>query len=559
MTGREAGGTRMGGRRTPTDLGTPDVAAFACLWRFDLAEGALALTGDVRQLGLGVDGPGDDLLLELMTAVEPADRRLLDRRLRTPAPGAPILLHLHAPATRVRSLWRGAWDARGAVAHGVALAEPAEAGADGRDALTGLLDRAGFLRGLTARLDGGGAGRVVLADLARFSRLNEALGPERADLVLAALGGRLAKAFPRACRPARVGEDEFAVLLDPGPEDASVALRAALEAPLRVAGCDVHPCVAVGAVEFAAGDPAGASELLRRAGLALEAARGVHARSAAYEGELEGHGLSRLALESDCRVALARDEFEPFFQPVIELATGRVAGFEALVRWRHPRLGVLAPDDFLPLLGDAGLLGALGRRMVGAAATQLARWRAEGVRDVFVSVNLTAPDLERPGLAAEVAGVIAAAGLPPGALKLELTEGEVMRDPEAAAAVMHALRDAGAGLAVDDFGMGFSSLSYLTRLPVEVLKIDRYFVRAMGASREAGAVIRSVTALGRDLKLDIVAEGVETAAAATALREMGCRYGQGFGFAPPLPAREAEAFLASRSAAGPRPELRIVG
>ncbi len=534
----------MGGQEaTPADPPAAQPMSFACLWRFDPASGGLSLAGDVGQLGLGVEAPGDDLLPELMAAADPADLPQLDAQLRRPAAGAPVQLRLRG-SSGVRSIWRGAWDAAGLTACGVALAEPARTLAAPRDRLTGLLDRAGFLQALSERLDGRAGGRVAVADLARFSRLNEALGPERADLVLAALGGRLSKAFGPGCAPARVGEDEFAVLLDEGEEDASVVLRAAMERPLRVAGCDVHPVLAVGAVRYGGGD-ASAPELLRRAGLALEAARGVGGRSAAYDGRLEGHGLSRLALEADCRTALARDEFEPFFQPVVELATGRVAGFEALVRWRHPSLGLLAPDEFLPLLGDAGLLGALGRRMVGAAAAQLARWRRDVDAALFVSVNLTARDLERPGLAAEVAEVIAGAALPAGALKLELTEGEVMRDPDAAAAALHALREAGAGLAVDDFGMGFSSLSYLTRLPVEILKIDRYFVRAMGASAEAGAVIRSVIALGGDLKLDIVAEGVEGPAAADALRDLGCRYGQGFGFAPPLPVREADAFLAA--------------
>ena len=412
--------------------------------------------------------------------------------------------------------------------------------------VTGLLDRAAFLRRLDIELRRGRAVRLAVADLVRFRRLNEALGPEGGDRALALLGARAAAAGGLC---GRIGDDEFAVVLSLGEDDddAVTVLRAALEQPLKVDGCDIHPRFALGVAAAAAGERVRAPDLLRRAGLALQAGRDAgEGHAAAYHAMLEMGGPTRLALEADARAGLRRGEFEAWYQPVIRLADGGVAGFEVLARWRHPRRGLLPPDDFLPLLAEAGLTGELGGHMLREGAAALARWRAAGASGLFASVNVTSGELGRPTLAAEVASVFAEHGLAPGTLKLELTESEVMRDPEAAAAAMGALREAGAGLAIDDFGMGFSSLSYLARLPVSVLKIDRYFVHAMGASAPAEAIIRSVAALGAELKLDIVAEGVETPAQAAALQAIGCGFGQGYRFAPALPTAEADAFLAGR-------------
>jgi c-di-GMP-specific phosphodiesterase len=314
-----------------------------------------------------------------------------------------------------------------------------------------------------------------------------------------------------------------------------------------VAGFDIHPTLSIGAVTAAGGDEAPeATELLRRAELAVESARS-HGRggAAAYGRGLETDGLSRLALEGDLKGAMRRGELMPFYQPIVRLSSGALSGFEALVRWKHPRRGLLTPDNFLPLCEEMGLMPELGSMMMREAGQQLAVWRRRhrAAGELTVAVNLSTGELDRPDLVSEVTSIRAETGLPPGALKLEVTEGDVMRDPDRAAVVLGALRTAGAGLALDDFGTGFSALSYLTRLPFDTLKIDRYFVRTMSSNEGSAKIVKSVVTLGQDLNMEVIAEGVENAMMAQHLQSLGCDYGQGFGYAPALSAQEAEVYL----------------
>ena len=443
-------------------------------------------------------------------------------------------------------IWRGVWLEEGRRAAGVVAPETKFAASD-VDGLTGLLDRRSFIAQARERLQSPGVHELIVADLDRLRRLNEALGHERADLVLAALGSRLSASFPPDALLARIGEDEFAALapaaVSPGPE----RLRRALEQPLRIAGFDIHPTLSIGAVEAEGGDEApDAAELLRRAELAIESAKS-HGRggAAAYGRSLESDGLSRLALEGDLKGALGRGELQAFYQPIVRLSTGALSGFEALVRWRHPRRGLIMPDQFLPICEEMSLMSDLGAMMMREAARQLAVWRLKhkAAGELTVAVNLSTGELERPDLVSDVELIRRETGLPPGALKLEVTEGDVMRDPDRAAIVLQSLRDAGAALALDDFGTGFSSLSYLTRLPFDTLKIDRYFVRTMATNPGSAKIVSSVVKLGQDLSLEVVAEGVENAGMARQLLSLGCDYGQGFGYAPALSAQEAEVYL----------------
>lgn len=400
---------------------------------------------------------------------------------------------------------------------------------------------------------------MVVADLDRLRRLNEALGHERADLVLSALGSRLSAAFAEDCAPARIGEDEFAVLVRRGGSGASGSerLREALEQPLRLAGFDIYPTLSIGAVTAEGGpDAPDAAELLRRVELAVEQAKQAgRGGAAAYGRALESDSLSRLALEADLRNAFVRGEIEPFFQPIVNLNSGAVAGFEALARWRHPRRGLVPPDEFLTLAEEMGLMNELGLLMMTEAARQLAEWlhRHPDAGRLFCSVNLSVGEIERAHLVEDVARIIKEAGLPRGALKLEVTEGDIMRDTARAAEVLKALREAGASLALDDFGTGFSSLSYLAKLPFDTLKIDRYFVLTMDKDEGSAKIVKSVVNLGRDLALEVVAEGVENASLAQLLLDDGCHYGQGFGYAPALPAQEAEVYLNESLADGAAP------
>lgn len=521
-------------------LGAADVA----LWLWEPEKDRLHLTGASRALGLGPLAPECSSAAMRALALPP-DRALAEDVLRVQEPGTEISVRM-----RMRGggtcIWRGVWLEEGLRAAGVVAPESKFAASD-QDTLTGLLDRKSFVAHARERLQRSGQHELVVADLDRLRRLNEALGHERADLVLAALGSRLAAAFPPHALLARVGEDEFAVLTPVSRPSAAETLRQALEQPLRVAGFDIHPTLSIGAVEAVGGEDAPeAAELLRRAELAVEAAKsGGRGGAAAYGRSLESDGLSRLALESDLRGAMGRNEIVPFYQPIVRLSTGALSGFEALVRWRHPRRGLLTPDQFLPLCEEMGLMSEIGALMMRQAGNQLAVWRRDhrAAGELTVAVNLSTGEIDRPDLISDVLAIRRETGLPPGALKLEVTEGDVMRDPDRAALVLRNLREAGAALALDDFGTGFSSLSYLTRLPFDTLKIDRYFVRTMATNEGSAKIVSSVVKLGQDLALEVVAEGVENAQMARQLLSLGCDYGQGFGYAPALSPQEAEVYL----------------
>ncbi len=521
-------------------LGGADVA----LWIWEPEADRLRLNGAARALGLGPLAPECSSAAFRALAL-PQDRAQAEEVLKTRVPGSEVVARF-----RVRGgetcLWRGVWLEEGVRAAGVVAPETKFTASERCD-LTGLLDRRSFIARARERLGRDGIHELVVADLDRLRRLNEALGHERADLVLAALGSRLAAAFPADAVLGRIGEDEFAVLCEPNGYEPSEMLRAALEQPLRVAGFDIHPTLSIGAVSAEGGlDAPDAAELLRRAELAVEAASSAgRGGAAAYGRSMETDGLSRLALEADLRGAIGRGEITPYFQPVVRLSTGALSGFEALARWIHPRRGMLPPDEFLPLIEEMGLMSELGAHMMHAAAKQLATWRDAhpAMGALTVSVNLSTGEIDRPGLVADVAETLRINRLPRGALKLEVTESDIMRDPERAAVILKTLREAGAGLALDDFGTGFSSLSYLTRLPFDTLKIDRYFVRTMGGNAGSAKIVRSVVKLGQDLDLEVVAEGVENAEMAGALQALGCDYGQGFGYAPALSPQEAEVYL----------------
>jgi len=531
-------------------LGAADVA----LWSWDPTADRLRLTGAARRLGLSPLAP-ECSSAAVRALSMPQDRALVEEILRIQAPGAEI-----GARVRMRGgdacIWRGVWLEDGVRAAGVIVPETKFAASE-QDALTGLLDRRSFVSRAREQLQAAGDYTLVVADLDRLRRLNEALGHERADLVLAALGSRLAAAFPPQAMLARVGEDEFAVLAPASVPEPAEMMRRAMEQPLRVAGFDIFPTLSIGAVAAEGGaDAPDAAELLRRAELAVESAKSAgRGGAAAYGRSLETDGLSRLAMESDLRGAIGRGEIVPFFQPVVRLDTGAIAGFEALARWRHPRRGVLTPEEFLPLCEEMGLLVELGAHMMQAAAQQLAAWRGahRAAGEITVSVNLSTGEIHRDHLLEDVGALLADTGLPRGALKLEITESDIMRDPERAAVILRQLREAGAGLALDDFGTGFSSLSYLTRLPFDTLKIDRYFVRTMAANEGSDKIVRSVINLGRDLSLEVVAEGVENAQMARRLLEIGCHYGQGYGYAPALSAQEAEVYLNESYADGAAP------
>ncbi|MGA9657825.1 MAG: bifunctional diguanylate cyclase/phosphodiesterase [Asticcacaulis sp.] len=421
------------------------------------------------------------------------------------------------------------------------------------DSLTGLNNRQGFLKASREFLERPGDYDLVVGDLNRLRRLNEALGHERADLVLSILAQRLRDAFPNlpdgeGAVLARLGEDEFAVLTHRGFPRVSERMRLALERTITVAGFDIHPTFSLGAVAVEGGEAAlESAELLRRAEMAVEAAKtkGVGC-VAAYKRDLESDGLTRLALEAELHKAFISGEIHAWYQPVVNLETGIIVGFEALARWVHPKRGIIPPDHFLGATRDLGMMADLGTIIMKSTVHSLSRWMKayKLPQGFFVSVNLSAPELERVHLVEDVSRLIREARLPEKALKLEVTESDVMRDPKESARVLEALRQAGAGIALDDFGTGFSSLSYLARLPFDTLKIDRSFVSTMKTEASSEKIVRAILTLGRDLGMDVVAEGVEDMDLSARLHALGCPFGQGYGFAKALKPAEAEAFLA---------------
>jgi EAL domain-containing protein (putative c-di-GMP-specific phosphodiesterase class I) len=270
------------------------------------------------------------------------------------------------------------------------------------------------------------------------------------------------------------------------------------------------------------------------------------ARFEIADADLHARSLRQLAMESQLRDAVEGGELRLHFQPVVVMETRELVGFEALVRWEHPELGLRPPDDFIPLAEQSGIIMAVGRWALAEGCRQMQEWRATypGAAGVWLSVNLSSRQFLHPTLVQEILEALADTGFPPDRLRLEITESVIMDDAAAVGTILHRLRDAGIRVAIDDFGTGYSSLSYLHRLPLDTLKIDRSFVHRMHADPTLEAVIQTVISLSGSLRLDTVAEGVETAEEAAALQRMGCRIGQGFLFSRPLDPGAAARMLA---------------
>jgi diguanylate cyclase (GGDEF)-like protein/PAS domain S-box-containing protein len=428
------------------------------------------------------------------------------------------------------------------------------------DPLTGLPNRALFHARLgdalaRARQDGPPCA-VLFLDLDHFKDVNDTLGHDAGDRLLREVAARLRAVVREGDTVARLGGDEFAALL-PAVADAAGAvevaerLRESLARPFLLEG---RPFPLGASVGIAVGGPGytRAEELLRDADVALyrakAAGRGGHA---VFHPRMQLQRLARMALEHDLAQALARGEFVLHYQPLVDLATGRVAEVEALVRWRCPGEGLIPPDRFLPALEGAGSLGALDRWVLRAACRQASAWHARDPAGApRVAVNLAPATFQEPGLVAAVVAALDATGARPGWLRLEITEGAALADVAGAAATLRALGALGVGLALDDFGTGYSSLAHLQRLPVDTLKLDRAFFGAGDGGRER-AIVRAVTELARGLGLAVVAEGLETAAQVAWALDAGCDRGQGYYFARPLPPDDLGVLLAAGAPADP--------
>jgi diguanylate cyclase (GGDEF)-like protein/PAS domain S-box-containing protein len=425
------------------------------------------------------------------------------------------------------------------------------------DALTGLANRSLFRHrveeALREQLHRPEPVAVLFLDLDGFKAVNDAEGHAVGDQLLGQVAGRLEHCVRPGDTVARLGGDEFAVLLE-GSDAESAAVWVAeritstLAEPFLLDGRELHVGVSTGIAVTENG--AETSELLlRNADLAMYKAKLTKdANFVRFEPAMRDALTSRLAVEEDLRQALGRYELVLNYQPTVELATGRIVGVEALLRWYHPERGVVQPDEFISLAEDSGLIVAIGEWALTECAVQGARWQSwapEGER-FSVAVNLSARQL-RPALLEAVGSALRDSGLPASALVLEMTESMLFERTDDVVDLMRALKGLGVKLAIDDFGTGYSSLSYLHRFPVDVLKIDRSFVESVAAETSAHAeLVRTIVGLGQALRMATVAEGVETAEQATVLHSMGCDLGQGFLFSRPMPAAGIDELLALR-------------
>ena len=421
------------------------------------------------------------------------------------------------------------------------------------DGLTGLPNRMLFLERLDRALDIGARARtriaVLFLDLDLFKQVNDTLGHAAGDELLRGVAARLRAAVRGGDMAARLGGDEFAILLEP-VDDAGQAgeiaerISTAVAAPFAIGGKEVLTRASIG-IALSDDTTASGDALVQDADVAMYRAKKSRPGSCRlFEPAMRTELLRQVELTADATHAFEAGQFQVVYQPIVALPQARPVAVEALLRWTHPRFGVVAPETFMPLLEQSGVIVCLGRWVLREACRELAAWRAAGLPGLTVSVNVSARQLADDRLLADVLAVLAGTGLPAAALTLEITEAALMSDPGQVPRRLWALKQTGVRLAVDDFGSGASSLRHLGRLPLDELKIDRTFVEGLAGDRRRLAVVRSVLELGRTLELRTVAKGVEEPAQLAALSALPCSLAQGFLFAEPMPAAEVPAYAA---------------
>ncbi|HEY5032605.1 MAG TPA: EAL domain-containing protein [Actinomycetes bacterium] len=409
------------------------------------------------------------------------------------------------------------------------------------DQLTGLPNRRLFHRRIAELTEGGSRrlGAVAVIDLDRFKEVNDSLGHQNGDELLAQLGTRLAAAIRPGDTVARLGGDEFGVILARVATEAEAMaalsrLRAVVEEPVQITGLPLSAEASIG-FALTPDDGEDAETLLQRADIAMYVAKAGHTGVVRYDPSQNHYDSDRLAVVGELRRALAEDELILYYQPKTRLSDGAVTAVEALIRWHHPRHGLLYPDAFLPLAEQTGLIDPLTDWVIATALTQIREWGASAEM-LSVSVNISARNLSNPTFADRVLAALDTSGLPYERLLLEITETALFTDVDRATAVLERLSRAGVPISLDDFGQGQTSLGFLSRLPLQELKIDRTFVTDMLADTSHSAIVRSVIELAHNLGFVVVAEGVEDEPTMRALFEMGCDAAQGYVLARPMPA-----------------------
>ncbi|HYT08274.1 MAG TPA: EAL domain-containing protein [Rugosimonospora sp.] len=400
---------------------------------------------------------------------------------------------------------------------------------------------------------------VLFLDLDGFKMINDSLGHLVGDQLLVGVAMRLEKCLRSSDTVARLGEtftvarlggDEFTILLDDLKEPADAnrtadRLMKALAPPFLLAGKEVFTSISIGITlsNTAYEQP---EDMLRDADTAMYRAKSLgKARYEVFDADMRASVMARLQLETDLRRALERNEFRNFYQPIVSLESGRIVGFEALMRWQHPTRGMIAPEEFIFVAEETGLIREIGWWSLREACQQMSNWRAgsKGYAGLTMSVNLSAKQLLQPHLVEDMDKLLRETALPSEALKLEITESAVMADPAAAVEMLQRIKSLGIRLAIDDFGTGYSSLSYLHRFPLDTLKIDRSFISGNGAGEGGIEIARTIMPMAKNLRLDVVAEGVETIEQVTLLKKLQCKYAQGYYFSKPLAPEEIAPLL----------------
>jgi diguanylate cyclase (GGDEF)-like protein/PAS domain S-box-containing protein len=432
-----------------------------------------------------------------------------------------------------------------------------------RDVLTGLPNRLLFEEQLNRvlHLDRAtfGFSAILFLDLDNFKLVNDSLGHDAGDLLLCSVAKKLESCLRQTdvvarnqskWSIARHGGDEFTVLLHclQNPIHAEIVAEriiAALSEPFAVGVHEVAVGVSIG-IAYGGGDEKSAADAIREADTAMYYAK-TSGRGGyrIFDPEMQTVASARLALECDLRQAIKSHQFYLEYQPIVRLATGRVEGFEALCRWKHPRGERIGPDVFVPVIESLGLIGRLGRIVLEMACDQVQEWNRNRAADdlVSVTVNYSSGEFGQPLFRNDLLMTVARAGIDPRILRIEVTESTLMQNPELVEQVISELRDAGIRIGIDDFGTGYSSLAYLHRLPLDLLKIDKSFVRNMHTCSETRAIVRTIITLAQSLNLDIVAEGVETPEQQRLLFEMGSTHAQGYLYSKPIPGDAVEGFL----------------
>jgi diguanylate cyclase (GGDEF)-like protein len=399
---------------------------------------------------------------------------------------------------------------------------------------------------------------VLFLGLDSFKGVNDTLGHGIGDKLLRGVARRLRSSLREEDALARLNSDEFAIIqtgID-RPEDVVLLARRLLDAVGETYLLDGHSVV-IGAsigIAMAPSDGDESERLLKNADMALSRAKNdSRGTFSFFESGMDARAQARRKIEIDLRAAIQDDQLRPFYQPLIDLKTGRITGCEALVRWPHAERGMISPADFIPVAEDTGLINALGTQILRRACNEAARWPDE----VRVAVNLSPLQFRVGNLLSVVMDALKHSGLPPRRLELEITETLLLEKSNQVLATLHALRALGVRISMDDFGTGYSSLSYLRSFPFDKIKIDQSFVRDLGSNRDAQAIVRSIISLGMGLGVTITAEGVETEAELACLRSEGCHEGQGFLFSRARPNDEIIELLRAQAVAAPNAELSV--